>query len=196
MTLALFPLPTFLLPGGITRLKIIEPRYLRLIHESVEDTGFVIATSLVNFEVTEEVANWGSWVKIVDFSMSEDELLTIDVQCQSMVSIESFEIEDDGLKRGEVHPYSHWHESQLGGHLKDQQLRNALTIQHALIQVFAQQESLSGLYSEPKFDSLLWACQRWVEILPLSRVQQNRFARPDSLSSACAFIQETLLGAE
>ena len=188
MKLGLFPLPLFLLPGGITRLRVFEPRYVRLVQESAGNEGFVIASAFMSFEPADEQANWGSWVKIIDFSMGDDGLLLIDVQCGSLVTISSFDIEDDGLKRGDVIPFAHWIEP---GKQFDTPQSQAMC--DALKQVFEQQEQLQSLYAETHFDSLLWTSQRWAELLPLKPAEQNSFVKPDSFPAFYEFAKNIIL---
>ncbi len=63
MQLGLFPLPLFLLPGGITKLRIFEPRYVRLVKESMANNqGFVLA-----MKEGDELCPYGTHVDIIDF---------------------------------------------------------------------------------------------------------------------------------
>jgi len=41
VTLPIFPLPVFLLPGGVTKLRIFEPRYLKMVSTASSGQGFV-----------------------------------------------------------------------------------------------------------------------------------------------------------
>ena len=190
MKLALFPLPVFLLPGGVTRLRVFEQRYIRLVQESAGEVGFVIAP-IKNLPAIESKAidchlNWGSWVKIIDFATGEDGLLEIDVQCEAMARIYSFEVESDNLKRADVELYNHWQESI---DVKQIQLPiNKLTQQ--LQTVFKVNPELSKIYPETKFDCSGWVCQRWLELLPLKQAEQNLFAQSGSLDRAAQFLSE------
>ena len=65
MRLALFPLSVFLLPDGITRLRIFEPRYKRLVSQAMSSgEGFGLclpkeANSLYNIGTRVEIYNFG-----------------------------------------------------------------------------------------------------------------------------------------
>ena len=65
LTLPIFPLPVFILPGGIIRLRIFEPRYLKMIKIATQGEGFVI---WLNPQTSEKpMIKWGSWVEVVKF---------------------------------------------------------------------------------------------------------------------------------
>lgn len=84
-TLPIFPLPVFLLPNGITRLRIFEPRYLKLVKIASTEQGFIILLQSEKPETTD--ITWGSWVEIINFDSGEDGVLEIDVKCKSLVKI-------------------------------------------------------------------------------------------------------------
>jgi len=188
MKLGLFPLPVFLLPQGVTKLRIFEQRYIRLVQESAGDIGFVIASPHMTFDPPSAANNWGSWVKIIDFCMGDDGLLLIDVKCQSMVKINSMEIESDGLKKGDVSLYSHWVDASFTPMQQD-----AHTIQKQLHLLFQQNPQLSELYEKKHFSSLVWVCQRWLELLPLKPNEQNLFVQSDSFDQCYQFLRSVIL---
>lgn len=189
MQLALFPLPVFLLPGGVTRLRIFEQRYIRLVQESAGDVGFVLASPYISFEPNVEENNWGAWVKIIDFETGDDGLLLIDIKCEEMVKIHSMSIENDGLKRGSVSTFSHWSDEILN--LSSGKVNQQLTKQ--LQTLYRENPALAALYPRPNFDSLTWVCQRWLEILPLKPDEQNLFVQPDSFAKGYEFLQSVVI---
>lgn len=187
MKRALFPLPVFLLPGGRTRLRVFEPRYKRLVKESVGETGFVILPyeNLPNLD--DPLCQWGSLVTIVDFEQGNDGLLHIDVECTEMVKVVDFEIEGDGLKRGELEKTTeHWPLATIDAEfaLSDDAKRLAENLQ----MVFEQHAELGDLYDSRDFESARWVCQRWLELLPLKREEQNVFAQSHSFKRAFQFL--------
>lgn len=187
MKRALFPLPIFLLPGGRTRLRVFEPRYKRLVKESAGSVGFVIMPfdNLPNLD--DELCRWGSLVSIIDFETGEDGLLNIDVECTAMVDVYQFEIEEDGLKRGECEPKDeHWPAATIDPEfaVSDDYCR----LSDNLNSVFVHNPELAELYDETRFDSAKWVCQRWLELLPLKRQEQNIFAQSKSFKRAFQFL--------
>jgi hypothetical protein len=183
MNLAYFPLPIFLLPGGVTKLRVFEQRYIRLVQESAGDIGFVIASPLMAFDPNCAHANWGSWVKIIDFSTGDDGLLHIDVQCQQMVRLLDVTIESDGLKRGNVEVYEHWQSQQQSS--DDDQIR---LLHNTLVKLFEQNPMLEELYPRPDFEQPEWVLRRWLEVLPLKDDDKNMFVKPDSFNDALDFV--------
>ena len=187
MKRALFPLPVFLLPGGRTRLRVFEPRYKRLVKESAGETGFIILPydNLPNLD--DPICQWGSHVQIVDFENGEDGLLHIDVECIGMVNVSSFDIEEDGLKRGECEPSEeHWPVETIDTEFA--QSDDAKRLIGSLQSVFEYNPELAELYQTTNFDSAKWVCQRWLELLPLKRSEQNVFAQPHSFKRAFQFL--------
>lgn len=187
MKRALFPLPIFLLPGGRTRLRVFEPRYKRLVKESAGETGFVILPyeNLPNLD--DPLCQWGSLVTIIDFEQGNDGLLHIDVECKKMVEVTSFDIEDDGLKRGEVSQTTeHWPPATIDAEFAHSDDAKRLT--ESLKVVFDQHSELAELYNKCDFESARWVCQRWLELLPLKRQEQNVFAQSYSFKRAFQFL--------
>lgn len=186
MKLALFPLPIFLLPKGRTRLRVFEPRYKRLVKESVGDKGFVILPfdNLPNLD--DPICRWGSHVKIVDFETGNDGLLHIDVECVGMVEVDDFDVEFDELKRGNCTEKPHWPLNTVDPEfaLSD----DAARLSENLSMLFQQNPELNQLYPTTDFDSKVWVCRRWLELLPLKRSEQNVFAQPNSFRRAFQFL--------
>lgn len=187
MQLGYFPLPVFLLPGGITKLRVFEQRYIRLVQEAAGDTGFAITCPLMTFEPACEEYNWGSWVKIVDFATGDDGLLHIDVQCVEMVKLKDLSIEPDGLKRGNVEIYHHWAEDN-----ESQAKHDEIDLSRSLKHLFEEHTFLQDLYKTPDFDSQAWVVSRWLEIIPLLDEDKNRFVHPCSFEQAKDFVIDIL----
>jgi uncharacterized protein len=183
MTKAIFPLPIFLLPGGVTRLRVFEPRYIRLVQESAGDTGFVILPHK-NLPILEDgltsdtTFNWGSFVKIIDFEQGEEGLLHIDVQCETMVSIQDIRQESDGLRKGEVSTYEYWPKATIDRDLVS--TSQMLSLTKNLQKMFELNPELDELYNQTQFNCPIWVCQRWLEILPLKQQDMNIFAQANS----------------
>ena len=186
MQLGYFPLPVFLLPGGITKLRVFEQRYIRLVQEAAGDTGFAITCPLMSFDPSCDEYNWGSWVKIVDFETGDDGLLHIDVQCIEMVKLKDLTIDDDGLKRGNVELYRHWAENLDADRSEDNILSQPLR------HLFEQHTFLQNLYKQPLFESQPWVVSRWLELIPLQDEDKNRFVDPCSFEQAKDFVLDIL----
>lgn len=178
MKLPLFTLPIYLLPGGMTRLRIFEQRYLNMVKNSSKTNGFAIRYSKSN-EMNNE-ANWASWVEIIDFNTSDDGILTIDVQCKSLVMIDSTALNHDELLIGEVSPKEYW--SDVDAYPDAQQLREQLKL------FFQKNNMFEHLYIQTYFDQSSWVCSRWLELIPVSFDNKEQFLKPDSFHQAVKFL--------
>ena len=108
MQLPVFPLPVFLLPGGVTRLRIFEPRYKKLVSIATRDQGFALTVYKPDTEF--EVSEWAAWVDIIDF-YEEDGMLHIDVKAKSLVSLSEVHFDEDNLRFAQCQPINHWPEA-------------------------------------------------------------------------------------
>ncbi len=212
MNLPLFPLPIFLLPGGVSRLRVFEARYTRLVQESAGGRGFVIFPinnlNALNEDIREtdgdasdHDTNWGSWVKIINFEIGPDGLLLIDVKCEQMVRVKDVEIEHDGLKRAKIESYSFWgDDTYVNNENSTLELCHGFDeytqLKANLTNVFEQNQKIASLYSETKFDVCSWVCQRWLELLPLKQSEQNIFAQPKSFGKAKQFLSSIVFESE
>lgn len=81
--LPIFPLTSQVLPEGRMKLRIFEPRYIRLVKDSLQnDAEFVIAMFDNDKSPSEEdyIRPYGTSVKIIDFEPRDDGLLGITVE--------------------------------------------------------------------------------------------------------------------
>ena len=88
--LGLFPLTSNVLPGGRMRLRIFEPRYLRMVKESLsQNSGFILCmlNPLGNIEKNEHIYKVGTHVHVVDFESLTDGMLGITIEGDSLVEI-------------------------------------------------------------------------------------------------------------
>ncbi|WP_076537548.1 LON peptidase substrate-binding domain-containing protein [Shewanella sp. UCD-KL21] len=157
MILPLFPLSICLLPQGFTQLRIFEPRYKRLVTESLksgEGFGLCMLTS------DNQLMPLGTWVHIIDFETLDDGLLGISIEGKQRFKINQFDTEADGLKRGDVSLIPDWPQTDLKP--KQHFLRETL---QDILQQYPQQLSH---YKDDDFNNLSWVCQRWLEIMPIS----------------------------
>ncbi|MFV7772134.1 MULTISPECIES: LON peptidase substrate-binding domain-containing protein [Shewanella] len=183
-TLAVFPLPLFILPGGVQRLKIFEQRYINMVAQASRQGGFVIARYDKQFAFN--VPNWGTKVEIVDFHTSEDGLLVIDVKAMHLVSLDGFYQQEDGLLMAKSRYRAHWPD--------DSPLTRSGELGQALQELFAQHPQLAELYPQPQFKQLDWVCARFLEILPLSLNEKEKFILPGSFRQAKSFLDTLILG--
>lgn len=171
--LPLFPLSIFLLPGGITRLRIFEPRYLKMV--AIASNGFIISKAQNSRE-----KRWGSWVEIINFDQGEDGVLEIDVRCKSLVNIDAQVIEPQhfiqGVQFTAASEISHWSQKKANTDL------GKLT--GSLSSLFESHDLLKDLYTDKIINNPYWVVARWLELLPIPFEVKNSFVSASSYVDA------------
>jgi Lon protease-like protein len=186
VNLPIFPLPVFLLPGGITKLRIFEPRYLKMVSIASSGQGFVICLNTKNIDANNNVENtlWGSWVDIINFDQGDDGVLEIDVKCKSLVVINTIEQDSDNLHFGDVSYIKHWSEmitDKASGELST-----------SLACVFEDNDGLNDLYPQKILDDSHWVLARWLEILPIDLSVKNDFVINHNFKEAKVFVESII----
>ncbi|WP_298943365.1 LON peptidase substrate-binding domain-containing protein [uncultured Psychromonas sp.] len=162
--LPIFPLDVFLLPGGITRLRIFEAKYLKMVGLSSTLGGFIISS---NKQQHEPSSRWGSWVEIINFDNGDDGVLEIDVKCKSLVELTMVESEIDNLQFASISEINHWSEKQSSTHL--------ILLSESLLSVFENNDLLNDLYSSKLINNPYWVVSRWLELLPIPHDVKHNF---------------------
>lgn len=180
MNIPIFPLPIFLLPEGITRLKIFEQRYLQMVKIAMKNNGFAIILN----ELLSEEAMTASWVDIIDFSETEKGILIIDVKCKSLVTIAETNRDDNNLLWATAKPVQHWSPTK----------HSELTTRYSrlLHTYFKQNHELSALYHNEFIDLPYWVVARWLELLPISEQEKICFFDANSYQQAELFLATLL----
>ncbi|KGJ91491.1 peptidase S16 lon domain protein [Colwellia psychrerythraea] len=186
-TLPIFPLPVFLLPEGVTKLRIFEPRYLKMVSTATSGQGFVIWLQDIKISANESATSmpWGSWVEIINFDQGDDGILEIDVKCKSLVVIKSIAHDENNLHFGDVSRIAHWSDTHVN--ITNGQLSRSLA------NVFAENDSLNNLYPKKVLNDSHWVLARWLEILPIELNVKNAFVVSYSFKDAKAFVESVIL---
>ncbi|WDE00268.1 LON peptidase substrate-binding domain-containing protein [Thalassomonas actiniarum] len=180
MKLPIFPLPVFMLPQGMTRLKIFEPRYLKMVKIGSKENGFAILLDPWHGD-SMPVA---SWVEIINFGTGDDGFLLLDVRCKGLVAISAAYRDQDNLMWASIAPLEHWPE-----HRHDQLTR---VFSQLLQAFFMQSEGLTGLYSGSFIDQPNWVLARWLELLPVANQHKVHFLKASSYDSALLLLSMIL----
>lgn len=179
MQLPLFPLPVCLLPGGYTQLRIFEPRYQRLVAESLKTgSGFVMC---MLSDKKDRIMPVGTHAHIIDFETLEDGLLGIKVAGNRRVLIESVTTDEDGLHRGQLTSLPDWPASPLS--LEDQ------TLSHSLKTLMEQHPLHLHQYQDKDFEDISWLCMRWLEIIPVAAEDKQACITSKDHTKALEFIR-------
>jgi Lon protease-like protein len=173
--LALFPLSSFILPGGRMRLRVFEPRYVRLVSEaSAGKRDFAMAqiNPYVNQQHADRILPLATRVQIEDFEQLEDGLLGI-----TIVGIEKVEIvkrwqEADKLNVAEVTELDSWPSQAVAAEYHE------LTLQ--LQKMLLHYPALKELYPEPKYADAAWVASRYLELLPMQPALKQQLALQSS----------------
>lgn len=181
MQLALFPLPVFLLPGGRTRLSIFEPRYNRLVAESVSTKkGFGLCLP----SDSKSVYEIGTRVEIFDFGQDKNGFLTIDIKGIERFTFNKITTDSDGLMHADIIPIESWQSIEMSEKydailtpLKDALVENPLYVEQV---------------STHSYDDLSWVCQRWLEILPIPTEKKYWLAKQTSLDPVIDIIRQNM----
>ncbi|MDN3682850.1 hypothetical protein QWZ04_21325 [Vibrio tapetis subsp. quintayensis] len=165
--LPVFPLPIFILSGGMQRLRIFEPRYVSMIANTNQTNGFVIA----HYDQDKDYlsSDWGAHVQIVDFDQGSDGVLTVDVLATRMVSLSHFSLQADNLLVAQTQTLPHWSMAQHGVQVHETRFASVLK------DIFSANYELSTLYPTQHFDYAEWVGARLLEILPLPIDDKHQF---------------------
>ena len=176
LVVPIFPLPVFLLPQGITRLRIFEARYLKMVKIASREHGFVI---YLNREEPRN-SHWGSWVDIVNFATGDDGILEIDVKCHSLVQVSNQFSDSDNLAFAQVDKLSHWADSFEYG--------DSAHLAQTLKNFVASNRQLKDLYTEQPFDNKHWVTARWLELLPVSLAVKDQLTSANNFEATLQFV--------
>jgi hypothetical protein len=173
LTLPLFPLNSVLFPGGVLPLRIFEPRYLEMISACMkEGSGFGMALILSGSEVGEAAKTYdiGSHVRIIDWTLRDDGMLGISVECEGRFRISSTEVQPNQLIHAEVE-------------LLEEQLTPPLSPQYdAAVDLLRDIiNKVGGHFAalEPHYDDALWVSGRLAELLPIELLQKQHMLQMD-----------------
>lgn len=183
MKLPIFPLPVFLLPHGITRLRIFEQRYLHMVKLATKEQGFAILSTEINAQKGKR--NLASWVDIINFDQDEHGVLVIDVKCKQLVTLSELTVDKDNLHYGSVTHVEHWPDRA-----HDDKTRN---LSMSLLKVFDDNKLLSDMYQSGFNDNANWVISRWLELLPINIEDKMMFVNQHSFNAAKQFVESIVL---
>lgn len=183
-SIPVFPLPVCILIGGVTELRIFEPRYIRLVSEASLGQGFVMGHYDTDKPFTS--SDYGTLVQIVDFETLDDGMLGIKVQAQNMVSLSNFSQDDDGLHRADAIGIEHW-----SGQEKAQY---DATLAGPLENLITNHQELQSYFPAGEYNNLAWVCARYIELLPLSNSKKQQLVFQQDLTQCQAFLKTLVQG--
>lgn len=185
--IALFPLNTLLLPGGKTKLRVFEPRYVRLVKEaSSGKRAFAMAllNPLVSQQHHDRIFATATKVQVEDFDVLSDGLLGIEISGQQRVRILDRWQESDGLHVASVDSEAFWQSAPLADE-KSQLLKR-------FKQLLDTEPMLAELYPQPKLDDSAWLAARWLELLPLPAQLKQQLIGSDGPEACIDYLSSCL----
>lgn len=184
--LALFPLPSHILPGGKLPLRLFEPRHLQMLKESFEqDRGFgIVMEEATSAGTAGRILPVGTRVRVTDFYTLNDGLLGVTVLGLDRFCIHSMTTDDLGLRRAEVEPLPNW--PSIHSDFSDDLLADRLR------EVFEQYPELDELYPDKQFEDATWLCQRWLEILPMPIYEKQMLIAKQNSEAARQFLRRLI----
>ncbi|WP_432463086.1 LON peptidase substrate-binding domain-containing protein [Agarivorans sp. QJM3NY_33] len=169
MRLPLFPLALFMLPGGRSKLRIFEPRYLRLVALASENQqGFVLCQPTHN-NTDNDI---GVLCLIEDFEQLKDGMLGISIQAIERVSITDISQADDNLLSGLILKIPEWEDSSEA--INNQQMTSKLKEVLERHPIYKQHPDYLD-YEDPR-----WVVLRWLELLPFSTTAKNQILKENN----------------
>jgi len=188
-TLPLMPLNSHVLPGGKLKLRIFEPRYLRMIKEACA-AGTGVGMCMLNHRgeigANEHIYPLATLCNIIDFEPLEHGMLGVTLQGVSLYQIKYIYVEADGLRRGVVEPQTLW--AQIG----DSDSIEVKPLAKALETIYLHLEELNRLYSEKHFDDPQWVTARMLEVLPLDACVKQRMLQSPTVTRPIQWICELM----
>ncbi|MGQ4275767.1 LON peptidase substrate-binding domain-containing protein [Pseudidiomarina sp. E22-M8] len=181
----LFPLSGHVLPGGTMRLRIFEPRYVRMVRDVCAQgdegrIGMCMYNEQGSLEHNTHIHPVATLARIIDFEHRADGLLGITVEGIDAGEIKHISVDDDGLRCGEIEVIPHWQETPLTQqhqHLADR-----------LCQVYAEYPELGKCPTDGRLGRAEWICQRWLELLPLNAEIKQELLREPSCEPALDYL--------
>lgn len=173
-SLALFPLPTVLVPGAALGLRVFEPRYLDLVRDCGRSGAtFGVCLVLEGAEAGGPAmpAAYGTEALIEDFDRDADGLLTLRVRGARRFHVHRTRVRDNGLVVAGID----WLDDDPEEPLQPQHALLAELLQRILEQVGTGIAAIP----QPRFDDAAWVGWRLAELLPLSDAQRQGLLQED-----------------
>lgn len=183
----LFPLTSHVLPGGQLKLRIFEPRYLRMVKEAVaqnQGIGMCMLDPLGSKDDNTHILGVGTLATIIDFERLPDGLLGITVEGQQRFRIQHIETEKDELRFGSVELLNNWPMEQLAD--------EDCTLKNRIEEIYKEYPELVQLCPQQHVERADWLCLRWLEILPLDPSTKQKLLDSDDCAKARDYIRQLI----
>ena len=180
----LFPLRTVLFPQGLLPLRIFETRYLDMIRRVMrENAGFGVVLIRTGAEVGEisELAQIGTWARVVDFDQLPDGLLKIVARGERRFRVLGRDIQADGLHLGDVE----WIEDPPEPLSIEEYPELAATLTRALVDLGDEYPA-----GKPRLDDALWVAGHLGQLLPVPAEARQKILETDGAHRRLELIEQ------
>jgi uncharacterized protein len=189
--IALFPLRSVLMPGGLLPLRIFEPRYVDLVGRCLrhdEVFGVVLIREGQETESQVRTVEVGTTARVIDFQSLEDGLLGVLCRGEKRFRIRAHSQQADGLNRARVD----W--------LPEREPLPVQPTYRPLVQILRQ--AIASLENsqrliDPHYEDAGWVSRRLAELLPLEPALLQRLLEledPNARLRLLAPLLETHVG--
>ncbi|MCH4295837.1 ATP-dependent protease [Shewanella sp. 3B26] len=168
-----------LLPDGRLELRIVEPRYLRMVAE-VYKGYYPLAFAMHKANGHPPCYPEATQCEIIDFNQLEDDSLSIIVEGRQRLEILLAHQEKDLLWKVQGRPCHNWEKEPIDGEFE--------IISAALEQFYQVNPDLFGLYSDVHLEDAAWVSQRWLEVLPMYSQDKFKLANQPDCHKAMDFV--------
>lgn len=185
--LALFPLNCLLLPEGKTRLRVFEPRYVRLVKEATAGKrafAMALLNPLVSQTHPDRIFPFATKVQVTDFDVLSDGLLGIEVLGLERVHIEKRWQEADKLHVADTKTVAFWPSQPISQPQQE--------LQQSFSQLLSREPELANLYPEQRTTDASWLAARWLELLPLPPLLKEHLAEQATPEACLHYLQRCL----
>ncbi|RUO61075.1 LON peptidase substrate-binding domain-containing protein [Pseudidiomarina marina] len=189
-TMPLFPLSGHVLPGGTMRLRIFEPRYIRMVKEACNGTscrpiGMCMLNENGDRDLNTHIHPIGTAATIIDFEQLPDGLLGITVAGQYLFRIADIQVQDDGLRVGHTDDVSAWPSQALSAADK--------FLAEQLVEIYNTYPELAVAYNNEQLQRADWVCLRWLELVPVSAQTKQELLQAPTADAALTFLRDLVI---
>ncbi|MCL1126700.1 LON peptidase substrate-binding domain-containing protein [Shewanella surugensis] len=154
-----------LLPQGRTKVRIVEPHYLKMVAEVLKER-YPLVYGMHRVHGKLPCYPYVTQCDVIDFDQQKDGALELVLEGRQKVKIMSAVQRKDKVWIAITRRYDNWQ-------------KEAITAQYeilsaALEHFFQANPELSKLYSQIHLDDATWVSQRWLEVLPLYNNEKLR----------------------
>lgn len=152
------------------QLSIFEPRYIRMVKESLQHArhfGICMLNSDGDKAANQHIYAIGTQVEVIDFESLANGTLGITVAGKELFEIETITTESDGLRTATAKQLPPW-VNQFETMKAEQ-----ATLTARLQEVYDTYPDIGELHVKKHFDDVSWLCARWLELLPLPSAQKH-----------------------